>query len=124
MREKKPHNMDEKEYEMVELLRKLDMNRPVALTIATLASGDEITSREIEATSDLRQPEVSIAMKYLKDNNWVQIREEKKNEGKGRPVKLYRLVIPLEEIIGSIEEKVLYESRSVLENIEKLKSLT
>ena len=54
MREKKPHNMNEKDYEMVELLRKLDINRPVALTIATLASGDEITSREIEATSDLR----------------------------------------------------------------------
>ncbi|MDI3539957.1 MAG: hypothetical protein PWQ52_1080, partial [Methanolobus sp.] len=86
MREKKPHNMNEKDYEMVELLRKLDINRPVALTIATLASGDEITSREIEATSELRQPEVSIAMKYLKDNNWVEIREEKKNEGKGRPV--------------------------------------
>ncbi|AFV25022.1 hypothetical protein Mpsy_2822 [Methanolobus psychrophilus R15] len=124
MREKKPRNMNEKEYEMVELLRKLDMNRPVALTIATLASGDEITSREIEATSDLRQPEVSIAMRFLRDNNWVEIREEKKNEGKGRPVKLYRLITPLEEIIGSIEEKVLYESRSVLENIERLKSLT
>jgi predicted transcriptional regulator len=124
MREKKPRNMNEKEYEMVELLRKLDMNRPVALTIATLASGDEITSREIEATSDLRQPEVSIAMRFLRDNNWVEIREEKKNEGKGRPVKLYRLITPLEEIIGSIEEKVLHESRSVLENIERLKSLT
>ena len=124
MREKKPRNMNEKEYEMVELLRKLDMNRPVALTIATLASGDEITSREIEATSDLRQPEVSIAMRFLRNNNWVEIREEKKNEGKGRPVKLYRLITPLEEIIGSIEEKVLHESRSVLENIERLKSLT
>jgi predicted transcriptional regulator len=123
MREQKPRNMNEKEYEMVELLRKLNMNRPVALTLATLASGDEITSREIESISDLRQPEVSIAMKYLKDNKWVQIREEKKNEGKGRPVKLYKLIIPLEEIIRSIEEKVLYESRSVLENLEKLKSL-
>jgi predicted transcriptional regulator len=123
MREQKPHNMNEKEYEMVELLRKLNMNRPVALTLATLASGDEITSREIEATSDLRQPEVSIAMRYLRDNKWVQIREEKKNEGKGRPVKLYRLITPLEEIIRSIEEKVIYESRSILENIEKLKSL-
>ncbi|TGC06662.1 transcriptional regulator [Methanolobus halotolerans] len=123
MREKKPHNMSEKEYEIVELLRKLDMNRPVALTLASLSSGDEITSREIEYISNLRQPEVSIAMRYLKENNWVEIREEKKTEGKGRPVKLYRLITPLEEIVRSIEQKVMLESRSVLENIEKLKRL-
>ncbi|MBN2109779.1 MAG: transcriptional regulator [Methanosarcinaceae archaeon] len=123
MREKKPHNMSKKEYEIVELLRKLDMNRPVALTLASLSGGEEITSRDIEYISNLRQPEVSIAMRYLKDNGWVEIREEKKTEGKGRPVKLYRLITPLEEIVQTIEKKVILESRSVLENIEKLKRL-
>ncbi|WP_094228981.1 transcriptional regulator [Methanolobus psychrotolerans] len=123
MREKKPSGMNEKEYEIVELLRKLDMNRPVALTLACLSSGEEITSREIEKNSNLRQPEVSIAMRYLKDNNWVEIREEKKTEGKGRPVKLYRLITPLEEIVHNIEQQVLLESRYVLNNIEKLKRL-
>ena len=123
MRNNKPHNMNEKEYEIVKLLRKLDMNRPVALTLASLSSGEEITSREIEMNSNLRQPEVSIAMRYLRDNNWVEIREEKRTEGKGRPVKLYRLITPLEEIIRSIERRILLESQSVLENIEKLKRL-
>ena len=123
MREKKPSGMSEKEYEIVELLRKLDINRPVALTLACLSGGNEITSREIEKNSSLRQPEVSIAMRYLKDNNWVDIREEKKTEGKGRPVKLYRLVTPLEDIVQSIEQRVILESRSVLNNIEKLKRL-
>ncbi|WP_406656958.1 transcriptional regulator [Methanolobus sp. ZRKC2] len=123
MREKRPRNMSEKEYEIVELLRKLDMNRPVALTLASLSCGDEITSRDIEYISNLRQPEVSIAMRYLKENDWVEIREEKKTEGKGRPVKLYRLITPLEEIVRSIEQRVILESRSVLENIEKLKRL-
>ncbi|WP_407356003.1 transcriptional regulator [Methanolobus sp. WCC5] len=123
MREKKPSGMSEKEYEIVELLRKLDMNRPVALTLACLSGGEEITSREIEKCSNLRQPEVSIAMRYLKDNNWVDIREEKKTEGKGRPVKLYRLVTPLDEIVQNIEQKILLESKYVLNNIEKLKRL-
>ncbi len=123
MREKKPTGMSEKEYEIVELLRKLDINRPVALTLACLSGGDEITSREIEKCSSLRQPEVSIAMRYLRDNNWVEIREEKKTEGKGRPVKLYRLVTPLDEIVRTIEQKVMMESRSVLNNIERLKRL-
>lgn len=123
MRDKKPNGMSEKEYEIVELLRKLDMNRTVALTLACLSCGEEITSREIEKNSNLRQPEVSIAMRYLKDNNWVDIREEKKNQGKGRPVKLYRLVTPLEQIVHNIEQEILLESRYVLNNIEKLKRL-
>ncbi|MDY0386914.1 MAG: transcriptional regulator [Methanolobus sp.] len=123
MRDKKPSGMSEKEYEIVELLRKLDINRTVALTLACLSCGEEITSREIEKNSNLRQPEVSIAMRYLKDNNWVDIREEKKNEGKGRPVKLYRLVTPLEHIVHSIEQEILLESRHVFNNIEKLKRL-
>lgn len=123
MREKKPSGMNEKEYEIVELLRKLDINRPVALTLACLSCGDEITSREIERNSSLRQPEVSIAMRYLKENDWVDIREVKKTEGKGRPVKLYRLITPLDEIVQTIEQKILLESSYVLNNIEKLKRL-
>ncbi|WP_292469731.1 transcriptional regulator [Methanolobus sp.] len=123
MREKKPSGMNEKEYEIVELLRKLNMNRPVALTLACLSCGDEITSREIEKNSNLRQPEVSIAMRYLNDSNWVEIREEKKTKGKGRPVKLYRLTTPLDEIVQSIEQRILLESSYVFSNIEKLKRL-
>lgn len=123
MRDKKPSGMSEKEYEIVELLRKLDINRPVALTLACLSCGDEITSREIEKNSSLRQPEVSIAMRYLRENEWVDIREVKKTEGKGRPVKLYRLITPLDEIVQSIEQKILLESSYVLNNIERLKRL-
>lgn len=123
MREKKPSGMSEKEYEIVELLRKLDINRPVALTLACLSCGKEITSREIETNSNLRQPEVSIAMRYLNDNKWVEIREEKKTEGKGRPVKLYKLITPLDEIVQSIEQRILLESSYVFNNIEKLKRL-
>jgi predicted transcriptional regulator len=100
------------------------MNRSVALVLACLSTGEELTSRFIEKKAGLRQPEVSIAMRYLSDNNWVDIREEKKTEGKGRPVKLYRLVVPLEYIIQGIENDVMYEKLSVLESIERLKSLT
>ncbi len=74
--------------------------------------------------SGLRQPEVSIAMRYLRENDWVQMREEKKNQGKGRPIKLYRLTVPMEKIINRIEENVLAESRVVLQNIERLKNIS
>ena len=116
--------MGDIEYEMVELLRRLSINRPVAFTLACLSKGEEISSQSIEMVSGLRQPEVSIAMRYLRENNWVDIREEKKNQGKGRPVKLYKLTVPMETIIDTIEENVMAESRTVLQNIERLKNLS
>jgi len=116
--------MGEVEYAMVELLRKLNINRPIALTLACLSKGEEISSQRIEMVSGLRQPEVSIAMRYLRENDWVDMREEKKNQGKGRPVKLYKLTVQMETIINSIEEDVMTESKAVLQNIERLKNLS
>ena len=116
--------MGEVEYEMVELLRSLNINRPVALTLACLSKGEEISSQCIEMISGLRQPEVSIAMRYLRENDWVDMREEKKNQGKGRPVKLYKLTVRMESIIDTIEENVMAESKAVLQNIERLKNLS
>lgn len=119
-----PIVMGSTEYEMIELFRKINVNRPIALTLACLAKGREISYQSIEMISGLRQPEVSIAMRYLLENNWVDMREEKKNLGKGRPVKLYKLTVPMETIINTIEENVMAESRTVLQNIERLKSLS
>ncbi|GLI13617.1 Predicted transcriptional regulator [Methanosarcina thermophila] len=116
--------MGEVEYEMVELLRKLNVSRPVALTLACLSKGEEISSQCIEMVSGLRQPEVSIAMRYLRENDWVDMREEKKNQGKGRPIKLYKLTVQMETIINAIEENVMAESKAVLQDIERLKSLS
>ena len=115
--------MGDSEFEMVELLRKLNMTRPVALTLTCLSSLDEVTSREIEMASGLRQPEVSIAMRHLSEYNWVDIREEKKTEGKGRPIKLYKLIVPLENVIMTIEEEKILENKIVIESIRRLKSL-
>ncbi|WP_292377419.1 transcriptional regulator [Methanosarcina sp. UBA289] len=116
--------MGEVEYEMVELLRRLNINRPVALTLACLSKGEEISSQCIEMVSGLRQPEVSIAMRYLRENDWIDMREEKKNQGKGRPVKMYKLTVQMETIINAIEENVMAESKAVLQNIERLKNLS
>ncbi|HHV24481.1 MAG: transcriptional regulator [Methanosarcina sp.] len=122
--EESDFKMGEVEYEMVELLRRLNINRPVALTLACLSKGEEISSQCIEMVSGLRQPEVSIAMRYLRENDWVDMREEKKNQGKGRPVKLYKLTVQMETIINTIEETIMAESKAVFQNIERLKNLS
>ncbi|AKB17853.1 transcriptional regulator [Methanosarcina sp. WWM596] len=118
-----PLSMGSSEYEMIELFRKINISRPIALTLACLAKGREISSQSIEMVSGLRQPEVSVAMRYLRENNWINIREEKKSKGKGRPIKLYRLTVPMDCIVSKIEEEIIAESRLVLKNIELLKHI-
>jgi len=121
--DKTPIVMGSCEYEMIELLRKINIGRPIALTLACLSKGREISSQNIEMLSGLRQPEVSLAMRYLQKNDWIEFREEKKSKGKGRPIKIYRLTVPLNQIIGKLEEEILAESRQVLRNIELLKKI-
>lgn len=115
--------LDDDDREFVEVLRGLGIPRNVASMITYLANVEEATSREIEIGSNLRQPEVSIAMRSLRNNGWVEEREVKK-DGKGRPMKVYRLIISLEEIIKHFEEEKKDESTMVMENIERLKDLS
>ncbi len=51
-----PISMGSSEYEMIELFRKINVSRPIALTLACLAKGREISSQSIEMVSGLRQP--------------------------------------------------------------------
>ncbi|MDF0591610.1 ArsR family transcriptional regulator [Candidatus Methanocrinis natronophilus] len=114
--------LDDKDREFVEVLRDLGIPRNVASMITYLANVEEASSREIEIGSNLRQPEVSIAMRTLRNNDWVEEREIKK-DGKGRPMKVYRLVISLEDIISHFEDEKRRESTKAMENIERLKDL-
>jgi predicted transcriptional regulator len=91
--------------------------------ITYLANVEEATSREIEIGSSLRQPEVSIAMRTLRNHNWVEEREIKK-DGKGRPMKVYKLTITLGDIIKYFEDEKRRESAKTMESIEKLKEMS
>jgi len=122
MKESTVKILDDKDMEFVETLRSLGVPRNVATLITFLANVDEASSREIEMGSDLRQPEVSIAMRTLRDNQWIEEREIKR-EGKGRPMKVYSLRASIEEIIKHFEEEKLHESAQAMESIQRLKQL-
>ena len=116
--------LDSKDYEMIELLKKLNISRPIAFTLTCLVKSEGITSQKIEMMTGLRQPEVSIAMRYLQKSNWIEFSEEKQSIGKGRPTKLYSLIVPMNQIINVFEEKILEENSIVLRNIESLKKIS
>jgi predicted transcriptional regulator len=115
--------LDEKDLEFIDALRSLKVPRNVATLITYLADSNEATSREIEMGTKLRQPEVSIAMRSLRQNNWVDDRNIKA-DGKGRPTIVYKLRVPLESIINHYEEESKQESAQAMMSIQRLKELT
>jgi predicted transcriptional regulator len=120
MRSEKVLYFTPKEEEFAMLLMNIGLKRNVAKVLVYLANTSEATSRDIERGTDLRQPEVSIAMRTLKDNEWIETRESKA-ESKGRPVKIYRLSRPIEEIMDIIERNKRKEVKSQLALIEKVR---
>ena len=122
MKESYVLRFDERDMEVVETLKSLGVPRKVSNMITFLASVEEATSREIERGSDLRQPEVSIALRVLREMNWIDERICKSN-GTGRPMKVYKLRTPIEEIINYYETEKMIEAKKTMERIEKLKSL-
>ena len=70
----------------------------------------------------MRQPEVSIGMRALRQNNWIEEREVKR-EGKGRPMKVYKLSVPIEKIIQDYEEKKNNEAARTMQAIQRLKEI-
>jgi predicted transcriptional regulator len=108
--------------EFASMLMKVGLKRNVAKVLTYLAGVEEATSREIEMGSDLRQPEVSIAMREIRKLDWVSERDEK-NPGKGRPYRIYKLNKSLTEIIEYLETEKARESEMVMRHIERLKAL-
>jgi predicted transcriptional regulator len=115
--------LDERDLEFVDALRNLRVPRSVATLISFLANADEATSREIEMGTSMRQPEVSIGMRTLRGRDWIT-EHEIKHEGKGRPMKTYKLNTTVDEIIGYYEAEKTQESNQTMMAIQRLKELS
>jgi predicted transcriptional regulator len=110
----------QKEEEFANLLIRIGIKRNVAKVLVYLAHTPEATSRDIERGTDLRQPEVSIAMAFMIEQKWVESRETKA-ENKGRPVKIYKLALPINEIMDIIEKEKKEEATNQLNLIRQLR---
>ncbi len=114
--------LDERDEEFAETLINLGMRRYVARTLAYLRNVNETKAVDLEKGAGMHQPEVSIAMKELKERGWINEREEKK-PGKGRPYKLYSLKISVDKIISQFENQENISVKETLSKINRLKDL-
>lgn len=115
--------LDRADEEFADTLIQLGLKRNVAKVLTYLKNIKEVTSRDLEMGSDLRQPEVSIAMRELEELEWIAEREEKK-PGKGRPYKIYQLSTGIDTIIDYLENETKKETQAKLDNIKRLKQLS
>ena len=114
---------DENDFEFIQALECLGMKRIVARVITFLKDMKERSSREIEVATGMRQPEVSIAMRTLRERDWLNEHEIKSSE-KGRPLKIYALRATIYEIINYYEAEKGRESARTSEAIQRLKELS
>ncbi len=114
---------DKKSKEIANILISLGMSRAVARTVAYLQNVDEAASIELEKSTRLKQPEISIATRELIERDWINLRKEKK-PGKGRPLSIFSLKIGFNEIVDQLEKdqkKAVDEKRSKVERLKKLR---
>ena len=100
-----------------------EIPRSVAYTLVYIKDKGEITSVEIERETGLRQPEVTIAMQWLRRKGWI-IKRNMKKEGKGRPIHGYKLSKDFNEILEEIineREKKIDEINSTIRELKNFK---
>jgi len=122
MKKNTPYKLTQQDEKIVNIFTELGMPKNLAKTLTYISQVDECRSAEVEQGADLRQPEVSVAMQGLKKKGWIDKRDLKK-EGKGRPIYIYKLTSPLDNIIGSFEKEKMQEIEAIKRDIAELKIL-
>jgi len=123
MKELEVKILDDYDHKYIDALKGLGMSRNVATTLTYLSNVPEASSHEIEISTGLRQPEVSVAMRLMRENAWIDI-HDKRTSGKGRPTKIYKLVAPVDDIIKHYEQKILSETQMTISAIDRLKLIS
>ncbi len=122
MKEKERYRFKPQDKKIINIFTELGMPRNLAKTLMYISQVEECRSAEIEHGADLRQPEVSIAMRQLQNKGWVQKRHKKK-KGKGRPVHIYKLTSSIDSIVSNFEKEKIQEIDTVKKDLTALKNL-
>jgi len=118
-----PRQFSEKEEKMVGLLMDMEINRSLAKTIVFFSKKDRCVCSDIQDVTDLRQPEVSMAMQYLKERGWI-ITETLQRGEKGRPIISYRLTVPFDKIINTLIKEEHSKINTLKVKLNALRKLT
>ena len=114
--------LDKEDEEIIRLFTEIGMPKFLSKALMYISQVDECSSTDVERGTNLRQPEVSLAMQELRRRGWVKKRDLKR-KGKGRPVHIYTSTIELSEILKTIEQEKMKELEEAQNDIAELKSI-
>ena len=97
--------LTEIEEEVIQLLVDVGLKNNEARVLMVFFRGLQPTSRDLERITDLRQPEVSIAITSLSKRKWVCVSSQI-NANKGRPVKIFALSKAIDDILDEIRDGI------------------
>jgi predicted transcriptional regulator len=122
MKQKNVYKLDKDDGKVIQLFVNLGMQKNLAKTLLYISQFDECKCADVEQGTDMRQPEVSIAMQELRRRGWVK-KQDQKQKGKGRPVHIYKTTTGLSEILNVFEQEKLKEVETLKNDFSALKNL-
>ncbi len=110
------------EEEIFDILGKIGLKPNEARVLVLFLRGKELTSREVERYTNLRQPEVSVALTALSKREWV-CTSSTITQSKGRPIKIFKLAQPASEIIYQIKAGIQGEFSKQIAYVDRVTNL-
>lgn len=122
MKEKPNYKLNKDDSKIINLFSELGMPKNLAKTLIYISRVEECRSDDIENGTNLRQPEVSIAVRELSRRGWTDTREQKK-KGKGRPIHVYKLSADLNDIVKTFEQEKMSQIQDIKNNLTELEKI-
>jgi len=114
--------LDKEDEAIIRLFTAIGMRKSLSKALIYISQVDECRSTDVERGTNLRQPEVSIAMQELRRRGWVK-KQDLKRKGKGRPVHIYTSTVELSDIVKTIEQEKMKELEDAKNDLAELKNI-
>lgn len=120
MKTKNVKVFDQEDLDFMACLQDIGVERRQAAVLAFFRVEEAGTSRDIEITAMIRQPEVSIAITALRKLGFVNAEQIVVPGKKGQYTNEYSLAVPLPDIIDHFWQIKLKEWGDMMDNYKKL----
>lgn len=114
--------LGERDRLLINTLRALGVRRQEATLIVWMSGAGEVSSRDIEKGTGIRQSDVSKVLKKMLEVGWVD-NLGTDGSAKGRPRKIYSLSATLNNIVAHYELQKLRETTLARDSIQRLRDL-
>ncbi len=114
--------LEERDKLLIDILGALGVRKQEATLIVWMNGAGEVSSRDIEKGTGIRQSEVSKVLKTMRKIGWID-NLGTNNSAKGRPRKIYSLSTSLNDIVAHYELQKHRETTLAKDSIQRLREL-